>query len=556
MGIFWIIKRTAFSVLILLIICGYSQSESLNKKHTKQTHFLVDSITSHWINLTPDDKPFQTKEAFLSSIRNFDRSPLELTDLILKQLLVSEDSYGKVMLMTKLTNVYRSYGLTHQSLDLINTTIEAADRLKYPILPARLFVIKAFILYKDLKRDSHEALSLLLDALDIHKKVGNRGGELNLSKILADYHLTYGDINKAKDLFQQVIDEGEGIVKRVTIVDSWNGIGLIHQKKGKYQEALHYFNKALELAAENKMNVWVNLLRGNIGDTYFLMGRFEDAIPLLKDDLTTSQEFKINENLSKIHKNLGEIYLNLNQMDKAEVHLNEALKEAKRNRQYYILADVYRLLGERYAQVNQNAISMNFHLKSLYLKDSLHSLNNSVATRIAEINRIYDLRNKEQEEARLIKENTLKSIVIEKQKFWVIAIILVALIISGFLFVLYNIIKKRKIVNQKLNEQYDVIVTQKEQIEQFNSKLEKEIVLRTQELSKMNRELHEYAFMNSHNVRGPLASILGLFYILKHKLHYSGEEKEIINKATHEAEKMDRIISQISRKLESSWKTS
>lgn len=550
MSVLWLNKKGIVVTLILLLCYGHSRGEKQDRLDAIQLRFLSDSITSAWVVIDPNDTLVQSKKEFTGFMRRFGQDKLILTEAILTNIMAAADSYGQVMLMIRLANTYKAHGLFNKCIEIIDSAIDIADRLESSALLVSLYRYKGIVLYKDMKRRDHEALSLFLDALDLQREIGGKKTELNIIKRIADYHFNCGDEEMALASYEEIIQSGQGLVHIVAIIDSWNAIGLIHRRNGRYDEALIHFKEAFRIAEEGRVDVWRAILKGNIGDTYFLMGRYDDAIPLLEDELISSKEFKVDENLGKVYRTLGEIYLSRGDFKKADFNLREAVRVAKANHEYLILAETYKVLGEKYAKEGEVVTSMNYHLKSLYLKDSINSVNNSMDKQVSEVKRIYDLRNKENHEAQLIAESAEKSIVIKKQKLLVLGIFFVAIVISCVLIAQYMIARRKKIVNMKLNEQYAIILEQKDEIQRFNENLEREVVSRTRELNEINIELQRYAFMNAHKVRGPLASILGLFYILKNKLHHQGEESEIIHKAMQEAEKMDDVITQINRKLE------
>lgn len=64
--------------------------------------------------------------------------------------------------------------------------------------------------------------------------------------------------------------------------------------------------------------------------------------------------------------------------------------------------------------------------------------------------------------------------------------------------------------NEEIQAQNEEIISQAEEIRVINENLEKLVQERTKELEKKNQVLEEYAFINAHKLRSPVASILGL----------------------------------------------
>jgi signal transduction histidine kinase len=86
------------------------------------------------------------------------------------------------------------------------------------------------------------------------------------------------------------------------------------------------------------------------------------------------------------------------------------------------------------------------------------------------------------------------------------------------------------------------------EIRNINASLEKRVRKRTKNLEEKNKQLAEYAYINSHLLRGPLCSILGLVnlmesnpkkdheLILMHMKKSSNELHEVVKKITEAIE--------------------
>lgn len=71
----------------------------------------------------------------------------------------------------------------------------------------------------------------------------------------------------------------------------------------------------------------------------------------------------------------------------------------------------------------------------------------------------------------------------------------------------------------------------------------------TQDLIQRNRDLEQFAYMLSHNIRAPLSNILGLNELLKEELN-EGEKQEILKAIQQSAELLDVVVRDISKILQ------
>jgi signal transduction histidine kinase len=102
---------------------------------------------------------------------------------------------------------------------------------------------------------------------------------------------------------------------------------------------------------------------------------------------------------------------------------------------------------------------------------------------------------------------------------------------------------------EEIQAQNEEILTQAEEIQGINENLELLVQERTSELKKKNKALEEYAFINAHELRAPVASILGLIDIL---IRSESEEEARAVKARlkESAEKMNEVVRSITRAIE------
>lgn len=105
-----------------------------------------------------------------------------------------------------------------------------------------------------------------------------------------------------------------------------------------------------------------------------------------------------------------------------------------------------------------------------------------------------------------------------------------------------------KLMAVEIEEQNKMLKEKNEEITSINNCLEERVAERTLELEDHNRKLAEYAFINSHLLRGPLCSILGLINLLNNT-SLSEKEKEILMRLKESSHNLDDVVSKISKAL-------
>ncbi|WP_333819545.1 two-component regulator propeller domain-containing protein [Ohtaekwangia sp.] len=97
--------------------------------------------------------------------------------------------------------------------------------------------------------------------------------------------------------------------------------------------------------------------------------------------------------------------------------------------------------------------------------------------------------------------------------------------------------------NQKLNEA-------RETIEAHNQILDLEVRERTKELVAYNHQLEQFAFIAAHNLRGPVARILGLGQVMELSQNKPDDERIIFNKLIITTQELDRVVKDLNTILE------
>jgi ligand-binding sensor domain-containing protein len=98
-------------------------------------------------------------------------------------------------------------------------------------------------------------------------------------------------------------------------------------------------------------------------------------------------------------------------------------------------------------------------------------------------------------------------------------------------------------------DQRDSLARKNEEIAAINTNLEKLVAERTHVLEQQNLKLSEYAFINAHEIRGPLASILGLIHLFE-LTNDPKEQNELLTHLKKSSVELDKIVRATNRMLE------
>jgi ligand-binding sensor domain-containing protein/signal transduction histidine kinase len=104
--------------------------------------------------------------------------------------------------------------------------------------------------------------------------------------------------------------------------------------------------------------------------------------------------------------------------------------------------------------------------------------------------------------------------------------------------------------NQRLEDAWKTIETQNKEILLHNKTLDQEVKERTQKLVEYNQQLEQFAFIAAHNLRAPVARILGLGQVLDLAKDNLDEERLIVSKLISTTVELDKVVRDVSTILE------
>lgn len=368
-------------------------------------------------------------------------------------------------------------------------------------------------------------------------------------KKLKNYSNAKRYLFKARDLHKLFY------LEKYPVLNNLNLAELFLEEK-LYDSASYYLNKA-KIAPDSQMTI--NHF-ATINYDYAILNNdtsnFELANTFIEQSIHFAKMANNERRLAEAYNIHGEILFNQNRKNEAIILFKDALKFATKLKheqlELKIHKNLYMLDFERGNTIN----SITHILRYAELRDKIYTI--SIARQSAEFETVYELEKIEQENNVLqLKQASNDSIIKYQVAFIIIA--LLALVIAVYLILAINKQRKSlKIAFAQLEEKSRLVETQKLQLEKQSKKtgvlnqeltlLNKNLDSRAQEIAReidlKNKKMNQYAFMNAHKLRAPIASILGLINLFGKKLS-SEDEKTMVRMLKESASKLDKVVYEI-----------
>ncbi len=392
--------------------------------------------------------------------------------------------------------------------------------------------------------DYELALQNLYEALAIAEKNGYFNDALETLCELGRVTHYIGDPVKSISFAERALKNSTEVNSPLYIVQALNLKGLVLGELGKFDEGRKLLRASMDTCT--KYNNYIGLIEAhtNLSHLEIKARRSDVALPLLKKAVALSEQSHYAHGELWAHLALAKVNIELNRLSPAKDELAIGEKLTTITPEKEAIIEVYNLKKQFYKSIGDFQQSLRFAELASNLKDSIHST--ELINRFANLQRLDEIQQRERNIQLLTQEKELNEAQIKlKDSRLQVQYILVAAAVVGIIILLLTTIRFRSF--------YKKIMGLNEAIQELNEQLEIKVGEKTASLSKANEELvrsnnnlQQFSYVVSHNLRGPIARILGLTSILKSA--QSDAERQKILELTHQSSiDLDNIVSDLSK---------
>lgn len=454
-----------------------------------------------------------------------------------------------------------------KGLDLCTQAMDIAKAYHLKVIETESLINIGLI--KNYQGDYPAALEKYQDALRLAESLNRQD---IISKILISKGGIYYNLKeyaRALDFWKQALAIDRQRNSESSIASSLNNIGLAHSELGQYRLALSCYFQALGMYTQDNQCSRI-YLEENIGTTYYKLSKPDSALYYLSRALKGAEECNDLIVQLGVLNGLAEVARNSGKAQQAQVYLERSLALGKRagfTREASLAA---KSLSELYERQGNTEKAFRFFKEYKSLSDTIYNTENNRTIGKLEAEHEYELIRREQET--LLRIETLereRDLTNERyvRNAFVAAFLLMVIVTS----LVYNNYRKKKTVNKRLQDLNNEIEMQRkalafqanellrlnESLNFSNAALETKVIERTAELVKKNSELEmkntqlaDYAFINSHKLRGPVARLLGLIHLFGIKEVTNEERDSLVLRIKDVVDELNIIVRQIQDAIE------
>jgi tetratricopeptide (TPR) repeat protein len=480
------------------------------------------------------------------------RGQVDSLDYFQQRLAQAKNGYERVDILNRISHIYSQLSLSSSDVYAAEA-LELAQSMNYQKGIASSLNVKG--ISSSIKGEYAAGLDYFIRALNIREQLNDIAGVAGIYNNISRLYIYQHDYDKALEYAKRSLELLDTTHENVIIASSHVSLGEIYLNKGDLELAMSTYRAAYELFAREKQYARQANVLIKQASVLERMGKFDEGLDKCRQ--ASSLLNSIQDTFIQIELNLmiGSLYRMKGNEEKAYVYLTRAVQEANVSKDSYSLMTSYAEMAEMFEHFKKYDSALVYAKKYQVLNSQVYTTEKS--KQLALIERMYQEDRKDQ----LLEMQNQK---IKSQSIIITVITILAALITILVVLLYHYYRSKRESNialEKLNreiyEKHEEILAQTEELTQanqeirrINESLEEEVNYRTAKIEQQNKMLIDYAYSNAHNVRGPLARILGLAALIKEEK--DADQIKVYN--THmltSAEELDKVIRDINNKLQS-----
>ncbi|MEZ4884921.1 MAG: tetratricopeptide repeat protein [Chitinophagales bacterium] len=374
--------------------------------------------------------------------------------------------------------------------------------------------------------NTDEAYDYQLRSLRYWEEENNKSRIANSYYQIASIYFAQQNFEEALVHYEKSLTIEKELKSEQQIVKSLAAIASVYGRMQQYDKSLQKNFEALKLAEEKNYVKGIAYASHNISADFLSIGKTKEARPYLYKALQLRREMgdKFGENTSLQAQ--GYMNMLLGNYDEGISSLEQALAIAQEINEKPLIRDSYLMLSRVYSKAEKWEKSFEMYRTYTAYKDSM--MNDATNQKMTHLQINYEIQKKEKEkEIELLKKD--KEIA-ALYRYGIIGclVLMLSMVTLLLLFVFYRY-KNQAAVNSILTDKNLKIQTQNAQ------------------LARSNRDLEQFAYIASHDLKEPLRNIGGFITLLNRKCgdYHDEEAKDYMQFITNSVDHMHHLLTDL-----------
>jgi len=235
----------------------------------------------------------------------------------------NKNSLAEVELLVLLSKIYFKSGDAEQSQKKLTQALRIASSQRLTLSQVKIKLTQAE--FKKSEGKQIDAIKIKKSALELALKSNDKGSQADCYQSIGSSYWQTGHYNNAIENYYKSLLIKEQLSDTLGIIQIIKNIGLAYRELGQYEKGLLNLERGLSLAeAINNRFEKADLL--NItGSLHYRFNRFDEAIKFYTKSLEIRVDLKLLRSQITTHENLARAYAQKSNFEEALSHLNIAL---------------------------------------------------------------------------------------------------------------------------------------------------------------------------------------------------------------------------------------
>ncbi len=358
-------------------------------------------------------------------------------------------------------------------------------------------------------------------ALTLFEKLRDSSGIAYVYLNLAHLYAFQKEYKKAEKYFMLVYQIRLHL-SGMPITSALLQLGIFYREADQLDKSNDYFKKADSLCKSRHDDISRAEVSIQLAENYLMESNLSEANKLASRGLSYALNNNLSRELPRAYLVIGKISFAQKDYNKAKAFFEKVIESRRPLGDFELRMNAHFYLGQIYSKMSgQKEYELKNQNQYLILRDSIKG--QDLAKQIDRLKFQFKMElEQRKKENELLKTIELSNnTIIRKQQTLNVVYGVALVIIMGIAFLLYRTVRLKQKHNNELAEKQEEILLQSEKLahqniemEKINSNLEALVEQRTRTIKEQHERLVEFAYFNSHQIRGPLARILGLIALV------------------------------------------
>lgn len=379
-----------------------------------------------------------------------------------------------------------------------------------------------------------------LRSLKLKESLGDLRGTGKLYNNISTIYIGQEKYEKSIEYSLESIKIKRQLNDSIGLATSYNNIGFAYREREMYDSALFYSSLGLSIIIPSDNELLKSSLYSNTGDVYLQLGVLDSALYMFTKSIEISTKLQENRTIIYAYLGIGKVYA-------AQGEYLLALPFLEKSNRLAIANDAKKEIADSYYELSEAKASLFLYKEAFEDRKDYETYKDAVINEknnkdIEQLERSYKYEKQQSQIQQFEIENEFQEDIFRRQRKIGLVLMTLLLLMALLAYFLVKGNKAKRIAIDDLELKNQEIKKQ-----QMNIKAQNELLNeKNKRLLQLDEEKNHLVSVVAHDLRSPLANIVGLAGIISlDNENLTMEQKSFVEKINESADKLNEMISKV-----------